>query len=330
MAISQISLARHNATKFEEGIQQLFLEAAPLLDLIPTVTNGSLQGRWRRLKTLPDVGTRRLYMPFAESQGGWDTQAFDIPIYGGMLRIDEQLLTEPGGAEEWADQIELYSQAMAFQLNTDAINGDRAVDVDGMDGLKVQIAAGPARMTLAPVTAGDLDLTSPALRKDNAPELIRLMDLAFLRIRQGTGGSPNLIVMNDDLYNLMSDAFRQSGFLTTSQDSIGRDYMTYKGAKIVLAGFSYAEALEQTEASNAVIPADFDGDGNTSMLFLRTGKQYVRWVQKHPLKVTEARVNADGSSDDEMVTRVKKVEHPITIHVKHPYSAARLTGITIE
>jgi hypothetical protein len=330
VAISQIALARNSPTKFEAGIQRLFLEAAPLLDLIPTVTNGSLQGRYRRLLTLPTVSPRRLYEAFPESQGGWTTEAFDIPIYGGMLRIDEQLLSEPGGAEEWADQIELYSQAMAFQLNNDAINGDKAVDPDAMDGLKVHQAAQPARMTLAPTVAGDLDLTTSALRKTNAPELIRLMDLAFQRIQQGTGGNPNLVIMADDLINLMADAWRQSGFLETTQDSIGRSFMTYKGAKIVPAGFTYAEALTQTDAANAVIGSNFDGDGNTSMLFLRTGTQYVRWVQKHALKVSEAKTNADGSSDDEMVTRVKKVEHPITIHVKHPYSAARLTGITIS
>lgn len=330
MAIPQINLARTTPTKFEAGIQQLFLEACPLLDLIPKVTNGSLQGRYRRLLTLPSVGTRRLYQAFTESHGGWTTEAFDVPIYGGMLRIDEQLLSEPGGAEEWADQTELYTQAMAFALNADAITGDRAVTPDAMDGLKVQIAAQPARMTLAPVVAGDLDLTSPATRKASASELIRLMDLAFLRIQQGTGGSPNIIIMNDDLTNLMGDAFKQSGYLTTTQDSIGRSFPTYRGAKIVMAGFTYAEALTQTEANNAIMSYNFDGDGNTSMLFLRTGAQYVRWVQKHPLKVSEAKANADGSTDDAMVTRVKKVEFPITIHIKHPFAAARLKGITIQ
>lgn len=327
MAISQISLSRHSASKFESGIQEIFLESAPLLDLIPHVTNGSLQARFRRIQTLPTVGTRKLYQAFPESQGGWATEAFDLPLYGGFLRIDEQLLTEPGGPEEWADQAELYSMAMAFQLNADAINGDRAVSQDAMDGLKVQIAAAPARMTITPSAV--LDLTTSTLRKTNGPELVRYMDLAFMRIRQGTGGSPNLIVMYDDLYNLMSDAFRQSGFLTTSQDSLGRDYMTYKGAKIVLAGFTYAEAFTQTEANNAIIGPNWDGDGNTSMLFLRTGPQYVRWVEKHALKVSEAALNKDGSSDDLMVTRVKKVEYPITIHSKHPYGAARLKSIKV-
>jgi len=91
VAISQIALSRHSPTKFESGIQNLFLEAAPLLNLIPKVTNGSLQGRFRRIQSLPTVGTRKLYEPFTESQGGWATDAFDIPIYGGLLKVDEQL-----------------------------------------------------------------------------------------------------------------------------------------------------------------------------------------------------------------------------------------------
>lgn len=329
MAVSQIALSRHQPTKFESGIQEIFLESAPLLRLIPKVTNGSLQGRWRRLLTLPTIGTRRLYQAFTESKGGWDTQSFDVPIYGGLLRIDEQLLTEPGGPEEWGDQIELYSQAMAFQMTKDAILGDRAVTPDAMDGLKVQIAAAPARMTITPIAPGDLDLTTPTLRDTNGKELTRLMDLAFQRVRQGTMGNPDLILMDGDLYNLMADSWRRTGYLTTTKDSIGREYDTYKGAKIVEAGFTYAEALTQTDANNAIMGSNFDGDGKTSMLFLRTGAQYVRWVQKHDLKVTEGKANSDGSSDDEMVVRVKKVEHPITIHNKHPYGAARLKGIKI-
>lgn len=330
MAISQIALSRHSPTKFESGIQNIFMESAPLLDLIPKVTNGSLQARFRRIQTLPTIGNRQLYMPFTESQGGWSTDAFDIPIYGGYLRIDEQLLSEPGGAEEWADQIELYSQAMAFALNNDAINGDKAVNLNAMDGLKVQIAAQPARMTLSPVLAGDFDLTTAALRKTNAPEVTRLMSLAMQRVEQGTGGSPNLIVMNDDLYNLLEDAWRQSTFLSQSQDNQGRAFSSFRGARIVKAGFTYGEAGTQTEASNSVLPYNWDGATTTSMLFLRTGAQYVRWVQKHPLKVTEGAKNSDGSSDDLLITRVKKVEFPITLHIKHPYCAARLKGFKIQ
>jgi len=126
----------------------------------------------------------------------------------------------------------------------------------------------------------------------------------------------------------MLDAMRQSTFMDQSRDSIGRDYPTYKGAKIVLGGFRYGEALTSANAT-PIMGSNFDGDGKTSMLFLRTGPQYVRWVQKHDLKVSEGKQNPDGSSDDLMITRLKKVEFPITIHVKHPYAAARLRGIKI-
>jgi hypothetical protein len=325
MAITSVDTGRMTPSKMEQGVQTLFLENAPLLELLPKVTNGSLTGRYRRIISLPVPSTRRLYQAFPElASPGYAMQAYDVPIYGGMFRIDEQLLSEPGGADDWADTVESVTQGMAFTLNYDAINGDRATTPDAMDGLKVQIAAMPSSQTIVPSSA--IDLTTAANRKTNATELLRLMDLAFQRVRRGTGGNPDIIVMDDDTYNLMADAFRQSGFLDTTRDNLDREYTSWKGAKIVMGGFVYGEALTQ---STATIGSNFDGDGNTSMLFLRSGTQYCRWVQKHALKITEGAKNGDGSTDDAMVVRAKKVEWPITIHCKHPFGAARLKKLKI-
>lgn len=325
MPITQLQVGRRaGGTKLESGIQQTWLEAWPALEEIPIVTNGSLSVRWRRAKVLPTIGTRKLYGDFAQSYGGWEEQAFDLPIYGGKVQIDEQLLSEPGGAEEWADTIEAYTRAFAFRMANDTINGDTATDLEAMDGLKVLVAKLPARQTITPTAA--IDLTTSANRKTNAPELIRYMHTAMHRVRQGTGRSPNLILMNDDLFLLLSDAMRQSGFLTTTMDNYGREVNKFQGARIVTGGYQQAEALTQT---TEILGANFDGDGNTSMFFLVTGEQYVHYVQKHAMKVTEGRTNTNGSSDDDLILRTKMVEWPIALRLKHPYAAARLTKIDI-
>lgn len=324
MPISQLAVGTRQQTKLEAGVQKLWLNACPLLEALPKVTNGSLQVRHKRQLTAPTPGTRKLYGAFTESYGGSEIVAFDLPIYGGYLRIDEQLLSEPGGLEEWADQTEAYNTGFAFRLNNDAVNGDRAVDPEAMDGLKIILAGMPSRQTIVPTTA--IDLTTSALRKTNAPELLRYFDLAFQRIRQGTGGNPNVILMDDDLTGLLADAMRQSGFLDQGRDSIEREFKTWKGARIIEGGFKYAEALTQ---SSAVIGANHDGDGNTSVYFLRGGPEYVHWIQKHALKITEGKTANNGSTDDDLVVRTKMEEWPIAMRSKHPYGAVRLTKIDI-
>lgn len=324
MPISATQIANRQQTKLESGIQKLWLNACPLLEALPKVTNGSLQVRHKRLLTAPTPGTRKLYGSFSESYGGSETVAFDLPIYGGYLRIDEQLLSEPGGLDEWADQTEAYNTGFAFRLNNDAVNGDRAVDAEAMDGLKIIVAGMPSRMTIVP--AAPIDLTTSSLRKTNAPELLRYFDVAFQRIRQGTGGNPDVILMDDDVSPLLADAMRQSGFLDQSKDSTDREFKTWKGARIIEGGFRYAEALTQ---NSAVIGANHDGDGNTSIYFIRKGPEYTHWIQKHALKITEGKTANNGSTDDDLVVRTKMEEWPISLRAKHPYGIARLTKIDI-
>lgn len=320
-AITWAQVIRNAKNPGEAGILKQWLEVWDTLGDLPIVTNGSLNVKWKEETLLATVGSRRLNKAFTPGTfGGWDERGLDIPIYGDTFDIDHELLDEPGGPEEVQFQISSKNRALAYKFAYDVIYGDSASNPDGMDGLRVQLANYPSRNT---IDASGLDMTTESARKTAAPELVRLMHQAVLRIRQGTGAGPNLILMDDDMFLMLSDAMRQSGFLTTTMDAQEREVTKWMGAKISLGGF-------QADQSTALIGANHDGNGYTSIYFLRTGRDYVHILQKHAprWKVLGKESKEMGTTDDGIWIR-RMLEWPAGIRMKHKFSAVRLKGIDI-
>jgi hypothetical protein len=320
VATTWAQLIQQSRDGFEAGIRKQWLETWDVLGDLPILTNGSLSVKWKEESLLPTVGTRKLNATFSDfSQGGSSDRSMALPIYGGYLDIDHQYLTEPGGAEEMARQLSLKNRAFAYRMAYDVIYGDTGVDPEGMDGIKVWVANSSARNTIT----ASLDLTTSALRATNAAELVRIMHTGVVRMRQGTGKGPDLILMDDDLFILIADAMRQSGFLKTDMDSQDREINRFMGAKIHLGGY-------QADQSTALIGANHDGDGKTSMYFLRTGAEYTHLIQKHALRTVKlgSGDKEQGTTDDGIWVR-RMLEWPVSLRVKHKYGALRIKTIDI-
>lgn len=296
---------------FEKGVVQAYLGVGPYMGKVPIVPNDSLSVKWRRVESLPDGGNRLINEAFEPGVSVTSAAAMSLALYGRYIDIDTEILSEPGGATEQAEQVARQSEGLARQIANDFVNGDEAANPKAFSGIKTLIAGLPARQTIA----GNLDLDSAADRKTNAYDLIRLIQTGIQRIQQGTGGKPDLMLVDDDLIPLLGDAFRQiTGYWTTTKDG-DRVVDTMFGIPVEAAGFNSAQ--------NGIIGANHDGDGKTSIYLLKFGEQFVHLVQKYPLRTSKPMML------DDLVTSRIKLEWAVAPRIKNDFAAVRITGLDI-
>src|SRR5262245_7622027 len=100
MPITLADLAKKKQQSFETGVVKVFLACFTPAEELPLVTNGSLKAFWTEEGSLPTVSGRFLDEAFTDFTTGHDRdRSAQIPIYGGYIDIDHQILSEPGGTD---------------------------------------------------------------------------------------------------------------------------------------------------------------------------------------------------------------------------------------
>lgn len=304
---------KRSTNPFERGVVKAYLEVGPYMGMVPIVSSDSLSVKWRRetVDSLADGGNRLINEGFTPGMTVTEQAAMALSLYGVYIDIDTEILSEPGGATEQAEQVARQAKGLSRRIANDFINGDEATTPKAFSGLKTLIAGLPARQTIA----ANITFDTAANRKANAYEIIRQVQSAIVVIQQGTGGKPDLILMDDAVIPLLGDAFRQiSGYWTTQQDG-DRVVDTMFGIPVEPAGFNTAQ--------NSIIGANHDGNGKTSIYLLRFGQEYVHLVQKYPLRTSKPQL-----LDDQVTSRIK-LEWAVAPRIKNDYAAVRITGIDI-
>jgi len=302
-------MVKRTGPVFEKGIVQAYLNIGPWQKAIPVVTNESLSVKWRRRTGLVGGGNRLINEPFADTRSVTEDAAMVLSLYGFYVTMDTELLDEPDGAAAQAEQVQAQSEGLSRQVCNDFINGDEGTNPKGFSGMKVLISNLPARQRIA----ANLLFDTPANRKSNAFELLRILQTGVMRIQQGTGMKPDLMLVEDELLPFLADGFRQNQGIWTTQKDGDRVVDTLFGIPVEPAGFD----LNQ----NPIIGANHDGDGRTSVYMFKWGPQYVHYVQKYGL-----RTGKPVLLDDQVTSRIK-VDWALAPRIKNDFAAVRITGI---
>ena len=308
-----------------KGVVNTLQTASKLLDTLSFKTVKATTVRTWRSGELRDVKWRKINEPF-----GTTIQGIPQPIEAGMFSfgntIDvDYLLKEDQSAkivDPEADQIANTVEAMARQYNDYFVNNEPANDPAGIVGLKYMINNEFSGQKICANPAGNavLDMSpSGASYATNIGIFFRQLEKAIAAVH---GEKPNFALCNKTFLLNFRAICRDSGFLKTTEDSLGREFLEFNGVKFVDAGYKTDDTtmvITDKELYTGVYDAS-DGTA-TSVYFVRCDDQHFQPFQFEPL--TTDRV---GLLEDRTNYRTV-IKWDIGHIVTHPRSLSWLTGL---
>ena len=251
--------------------------------------------------------------------------SFGTPIDVDYLVRDDKT---PKIVDPVTQQVDDTIVTMARQFNDAWVNNEPTKDPDALVGLRYIINEEFPGQKICANPAGNavLDLSpTGANYSTNISIFFLMLDKAINAI---DGKKPNFAVCNSTFLTHFRSLCRDSGYLKTTEDSLGRSFIDYNGVKFIDAGNTY----EDTDASGNELPIITDkelyngtidpSNGNsTSVLFVRQDKKHYQPWQYAPLSATHIGMLDNGVHDRTLVKW--DVGHIVT----HPRSLSWLTGL---
>lgn len=316
---------QQSPTLLTKGVVNTLQTASELLDTLNFKTIKATTVRTWRSGELRDVKWRRINEPF-----GTTIQGIPQPIEAGMFSFGntvdvDYLLKEDQSAkivDPEAEQISNTVEAMARQYNDYFINNDPVADPAGIVGLKYMINQEFSGQKICANPAGNtvLDMSpSGANYATNIGIFFRQLEKAISMIH---GDKPNFAICNKTFLLNFRAICRDSGFLKTTEDSLGREFLEFNGVKFIDAGYK-TDDTTMVITDKELYTGVYDGTNGTatSVYFVRMDDQHFQPFQFEPL--TTDRV---GLLEDRTNYRTV-IKWDIGHIVTHPRSLSWLTGI---
>ncbi len=245
LTIAQASVLGQNQVR--DGIIEMFVEESPLLQYLPFIPVTGNAYQYRRELTLPTAATRAVNATWVESTGTFESKLEALKIYGGEAHVDRFIQKTMGGTlgDHVANQSRLKVKSVRDLLHNDFINGDVAVNPDGMDGIKKRV---PAGQIIGPATALDVNLDEASRNTflDYLDELISKVP-----------GGASALFMNASMKNKVKSVARRAGFADKTTNGFGQTVDSYGDVPLIDIGkrASGAEIITNIEPSGDATPA---------------------------------------------------------------------------
>lgn len=317
--------------QLEQGIILTLQEESQLIDSLSFENIQAMTVQTYRSGKLNPVGWRKVNEPF-----GSVIQEKPVPVQAGIFsfgnNIDVDYLIRddkmPKIVDPVAQQVDDTMVAMARQFNDAWVNNEPTKDPQAITGVRFMINNEFPGQKICANPAGNavLDLTP------NGANYATNISIFFLQLDKAInaidGKKPNFAVCNSTFLTHFTALCRDSGYLKTTEDSLGRKFVDYNGVKFIDAGNTY----EDTDANGLDIPVItnkelYDGtidptNGNaTSVMFVRQDRKHYQPWQFDTLKADHIGMLDDGVHDRTIVKW--DVGHIVT----HPRSLSWLTGL---
>jgi hypothetical protein len=205
-----------------------------------------------------DITSRPLYGAYTESTVTPGTRSVDIGNYGGAIMADEiqleqykrgKLVTDP-----WQYQMEKKKKSLQRKVNNDVLNGDRATNPNGMDGLFKW--AGTDQ--ILNVTEIDSTLTNGLdvdASEANMKKFIEFIEYGVDMV--GGWDNPNVkIIGNYQFKRQLNKVIRELRYFGEASAFFDKRVEGYGGTKIICAGSKVATRTGKSAITdtNAVLP----------------------------------------------------------------------------
>jgi len=252
---------------------------------------------------LPGVAFRGKNETLDASYGVLNPQAEQLKVIGADVDVDTSII-DMRGPQTVADQVQMKIRSLRMTFEDQVINGDEAANPRAFDGLKRRINVGSSQALDA---GGALSLTK-------LDELIDAVDAM---------GGEKVLIMNQQMRRLLTAASRATGvggFITYTQDELGRQVQMYGDVRIVTT---------KANAQNQAIQPFTEGSSSnaTSIYCVAWGDLLTTAIQGRARGQFGISVRPLGEVPDAPVDRTR-IEWYCGLACYNGRSAARLYGVT--
>ena len=311
MAITMADMYLLSPYLFEKGIIKTLQEESQLIDSLSFENVEALTVQTYRSGKLQPVSWRKINDQFGSvTQGKPEPVQAGIFSFGNTIDIDYLVKRDktPKIVDPMTQQVNDTMVAMARQFNDAWVNNTPTKDPNAITGVRYMINEEFPGQKICANPAGNavLDLTpSGANYASNISIFFLQLDKAINAI---DGKKPNIAVCNSTFLTHFTALCRDSGYLKTTEDSLGRKFLEYNGVKFIDAGNTY----EDMDAYGNDIPVITDKElytgvvdtvnGNaTSVMFVRIDKTHYQPFQFENLSAENIGMLDDGVHERSVV-----------------------------
>lgn len=218
---------------------------------------------YNRVTTLPTAATRALNTEYTAQEAGTTQITVNLAIFGGSFELDRVLQADENQVLDLVQfQLQQKSEAARAKFHDLFINGDKAVDPNGFEGLAKMIKGKNTEIT----PAAAIDLSSSANIDTNWKAF---MDV-FRKIRSKMDGAPSLHLMNADMFAVFQSVLDRAGLGVTSKDQYGGEVIQFGTTTLMALG-------DKPGTSTPIIGTD-GSSGETDIYSIRLGMDGVHAV----------------------------------------------------
>jgi hypothetical protein len=306
MGITLAQLAQVEKDPMTKFMALKILRDSKIMSFLPFENINTLRVGASWWETLPTGGTWRSlnegYSSYEDGQLGEGQEA--LYGFGGDITFD-RLLEKLGNTIKDPIQLQIEGRlkSMTIDWNNAFINGDPAVDPKQFTGIKKRVANLPTRQTVwfAASNAAPLD---PTASNANARKFFDKLDEAWLYCN---GGSVNMIVCNESMklgFGRVHRYIQSTGsYLDTTKDTLGREFLTWKGVPLVDPG------LLKNMSTEIILNTEVAGDGgadSTSLYFVSLNTDDGLYgIQIEPLRVYDP---LNGGEMEDKPSKLRRVD----------------------
>lgn len=302
------------------SVARVMHEDSPFFGILPFEDVGALAVKVNREPaSLPTIAWRRIGNAHSSVKAGRPTEAEETAYsIGNYIDIDKALLADRRNrlVNPMTHQTQMTSRGIARAFTDCAINNTPALNADAPVGLFYRIMNDVSGQHL---NANGLDISADA--SGLAANIQTFLDWLDKLIYACEGHKADILLINDTLKLRVWSTFRQSGLVNVSRDELGREFLDYKGAKLVDMGFKADDStyvITNVELNNGTA---LTGGGATSVYAVRLGKEYFTGWQEYKLTVS------DPVLTDDQVTYRSVVDWVVGLALSGTRSVARLSGV---
>ena len=311
MAITLADMYLLTPYQFEKGIIKTLQEESQLIDSLSFENVEALTVQTYRSGKMNPVSWRKIGEPFGSVvQGKPEPVQAGVFSFGNNIDIDYLIKRDkaPKIVDPQTQQINDTMVTMARQFNDAWVNNEPTKDPQAITGVRYMINTEFPGQKICANPAGNavLDLTpSGANYASNISIFFLQLDKAINAI---DGKKPNIAVCNSTFLTHFTALCRDSGYLKTTEDSLGRKFLEYNGVKFIDAGNTY----EDMDANGLDIPVitdkelyngtvDLSNGTATSVMFARIDKAHYQPFQFENLSAENIGMLDDGVTERAIV-----------------------------
>lgn len=286
MAATMVDLANTSKDPLEAGVAEMLLQYSDIMKEMNYETIGDLRVALSRVAVLPTVGYRAIGGAYTEGTARFEQLEEDLSIIGHDIDLDREL---DGNKSQLVSleqaNIDATLKALSYRITDDFINGDRAANVNEVDGMFVRVGNLPARQTFDASDGADLAVFSSTATLNTFADA---MDDAIFRM---DNGRVSFIIGDEVSIRGIFSAYRRlgSGIVDYKTFALGGGEVSVRTLKLgtqtiplLVAGFT-----NEGQGTRVMPSTETLGDGSAdtaSLLFVQQDKMHVTGLQKAGLR----------------------------------------------